>query len=204
MKAQVKFSAALLLGTFGAVSATLAAHHESGVRQSAAGVPYATSRQHLRASACNRPYGPYFRQRPPMMRSPYMRPMRPMMPPLRGYMPAYPMQSPAAQTMPPQAADAVAAAATDDTTGAAASSTGAVSISQMRFNPPRITVKKGASVTWTQAESMPHTVTASDGSFGSERLSAGDAFTRTFDQAGRYLYYCSLHPSMRGEIVVVD
>ena len=77
-----------------------------------------------------------------------------------------------------------------------------VSISQMRFSAPRVTIKAGGSVTWTNSEGVPHTVTADDGSFGSSRLSAGDTFSHTFSQPGTYTYYCQLHPMMRATVVV--
>ena len=55
-----------------------------------------------------------------------------------------------------------------------------------------------------QQEAMPHNVTASNGSFASATLSQGGSFTETFDETGTFTYYCGLHPSMRGEIVVVE
>ena len=79
-----------------------------------------------------------------------------------------------------------------------------VTIAQMRFSQPTITVTKGATVTWRNQGPMPHTVTASDGRFGSEQLQAGDNYSRTFDEVGTFGYYCSLHPSMRGTVVVVE
>ena len=77
-----------------------------------------------------------------------------------------------------------------------------VNISQMRFNAPTVTIKVGNSVTWTNSEAVPHTVTADDGSFGSSRMSAGDTFSHTFSEPGTYTYYCQLHPMMRATIVV--
>ena len=79
---------------------------------------------------------------------------------------------------------------------------GSVRISQMRFDPPRLTVQAGETVTWTQADTMPHTVTSNDGTLGSSTLNRGSSFSHTFDQPGTYEYVCSLHPGMRGQIVV--
>jgi plastocyanin len=79
-----------------------------------------------------------------------------------------------------------------------------VTVSQMRFGPNRVVVKKGATVTWNFQDGMPHTVTAVDGSFDSGRLGSGGRFSHTFDQPGTFAYYCTLHPSMRGEVVVVE
>jgi plastocyanin len=98
-----------------------------------------------------------------------------------------------------QSAASKATVATD-----AAADEAAVAIRQMQFSPARVTVKKGATVTWTQRDSMPHTVTASNGSFGSQTLNGGVSYSRTFDEPGEYSCYCSLHPSMQGEIVVIE
>ena len=101
-------------------------------------------------------------------------------------------------------APAAAAAPAPATAAASAdvSDTATVSISQMRFNAPTVTIKAGGSVTWTNNEGAPHTVTADDGSFGSSRLGAGDTFSHTFNEPGRYTYYCQVHPMMRATVVV--
>jgi plastocyanin len=67
-----------------------------------------------------------------------------------------------------------------------------------------VTVQKGAKVTWKQADKVPHTVTATDNSFSSPRLTMNGEFSHVFDQPGTYTYYCTIHPSMRGEIRVVE
>jgi plastocyanin len=74
----------------------------------------------------------------------------------------------------------------------------------MQFTPARVDAKKGATVTWTQSEPMPHKVTANNGGFGSDTLTEGEIYARTLDEAGTFGYYCGLHPSMRGQVVVVD
>jgi amicyanin len=158
-----------------------------------------------------RPYGPRYG-----MPTPYYRPYGGMMPP-----PGYPSPY-GAQAMPHQGqaggyqapapagygssaapAPAVPAAESADTTAEPVENA-AVSIQQMRFDPPRVVVKKGGTVTWKQRDSMPHMVTANDGSFSSSRLDGGTTFSQTFEEAGTYAYYCGLHPSMRGEVVVID
>jgi plastocyanin len=50
---------------------------------------------------------------------------------------------------------------------------------------------------------LPHTVTASDGSFNSENLNAGQSWTHTFTTPGTYSYYCSYHAWVKGTIVVL-
>jgi plastocyanin len=78
-----------------------------------------------------------------------------------------------------------------------------VSISRMQFVPATIRVKAGEQVTWVNNEPMPHTVTSqNNGLLASDRLGRGSTFTHTFKQPGTYTYYCALHPSMTGTVIV--
>jgi plastocyanin len=56
-------------------------------------------------------------------------------------------------------------------------------------------------VTWTNNDSIGHTVTADDGSFNSP-VDPGKTFSFTFTKAGTYTYHCSIHPTMKATIVV--
>jgi plastocyanin len=84
--------------------------------------------------------------------------------------------------------------------------TSSVSIENFAFMPPDITVKKGATVTWTNNDSTTHTVTASTGETGpkSGNLSNGDKYSFTFDQVGTFHYHCSIHPNMLGTVTVTE
>ncbi|HVM11739.1 MAG TPA: plastocyanin/azurin family copper-binding protein [Actinomycetota bacterium] len=79
---------------------------------------------------------------------------------------------------------------------------GTVSIAGFRFAPARIEVQPGEEITWTNDDAADHTVTAEDGSFGSDPFGRGGTFRWTFDEPGRYAYLCAIHPAMRGEVVV--
>jgi plastocyanin len=79
-----------------------------------------------------------------------------------------------------------------------------VSVVDFAFDPGTITVPVGATVTWTNTGSRPHTVTADDGSFDSGRLDPGEQFSQTFDQPGTFTYHCGFHPDMQGSIVVTE
>lgn len=83
------------------------------------------------------------------------------------------------------------------------------------FVPGDVTIDAGGTVTWTQSGSLPHTVTADDGSFdshpdcsgGTDCMSTGDTFAHTFDEPGEYAYYCRIHGGpggvgMSGVVVV--
>jgi plastocyanin len=78
----------------------------------------------------------------------------------------------------------------------------AVAIADFAFGPPEITVAVGATVTWTNQDSVSHTVDANDNSFVSESLGQGATFSHTFDVAGTFAYICGIHPSMAGTVVV--
>ncbi|MBV9328446.1 MAG: cupredoxin family copper-binding protein [Chloroflexi bacterium] len=77
-----------------------------------------------------------------------------------------------------------------------------LTIENFNFTPADITVAAGTVVTWTNNDDVEHTVTASDNSFGSKALEAGDTFSFTFSQAGSYTYFCSIHPFMTGRVTV--
>ena len=77
-----------------------------------------------------------------------------------------------------------------------------VKIDNFTFNPPRLTVKTGATVTWENGDDIPHTATAAKMQFKSKVLDTGEAFSFTFTSPGTYEYFCALHPHMTGTIVV--
>ena len=78
----------------------------------------------------------------------------------------------------------------------------AVQIANFTFKSPVVTVKPGATVTWTNGEDIPHTVVSRDGLFRSKVLDTGDRFSFTFVKPGQFGYFCSLHPHMTGMIIV--
>ena len=60
----------------------------------------------------------------------------------------------------------------------------------------------GTTVVWTDTGAENHTVSATEGSFGSDILQPGLTFSHTFDAAGTFDYVCRLHDEMRAVIVV--
>lgn len=77
-----------------------------------------------------------------------------------------------------------------------------VDISGFAFLPPTITVATGTTVTWTNLDAARHTVTSETILFDSGNLVRNAAFSHSFTDRGRFSYYCTIHPSMRGEIIV--
>jgi plastocyanin len=86
--------------------------------------------------------------------------------------------------------------------GAAAGSGTAVEIKNFAFGPSTLNVKQGASVTFTNDDSAPHTATADDKSFDTGNLNQGDSKTVSFSAPGTIAYTCAIHPFMHGTIVV--
>ena len=77
------------------------------------------------------------------------------------------------------------------------------------FEPPTLNVPVGTTVTWKNSDSTLHTVTsgsAESGTLGtifdSSYVAAGKTFQHTFSSAGTFDYYCTLHPFMKGKIIV--
>ncbi|MEX1172536.1 MAG: plastocyanin/azurin family copper-binding protein [Chloroflexota bacterium] len=70
------------------------------------------------------------------------------------------------------------------------------------YGPESITIEVGDRVTWTNRGDAPHTATSEEDSFDSGILMSGEAFTHRFDTPGVFSYLCTLHPEMRGSVVV--
>jgi len=77
-----------------------------------------------------------------------------------------------------------------------------VEMRQIAFVPGEVRIRVGETVEWLNMDPVAHTVTAADGSWGSELFGLGEAYRRTFTEPGRYPYFCLPHPQMRGVVVV--
>jgi plastocyanin len=82
-----------------------------------------------------------------------------------------------------------------------------VTIKLFQYQPGRIHVKAGTTVTWLNEDEIFHTVTAvagegKRGGFDAPLDGKGKSFSFTFSQPGIYTYYCDRHEHMRGEIEV--
>jgi plastocyanin len=85
---------------------------------------------------------------------------------------------------------------------AAPTAVASVQIANFTFKNPVVTVKPGTTVTWTNADDIPHTVVSKDGLFKSKVLDSGDKFSFTFAKPGQFGYFCSIHPHMTGTVIV--
>lgn len=79
-----------------------------------------------------------------------------------------------------------------------------VTIKLFQYQPGRIQVKAGTTVTWVNEDEIFHTVTSEkkNSSFDGPLDGKGKSFSFTFSQPGIYTYYCDRHEHMRGEIEV--
>lgn len=97
-------------------------------------------------------------------------------------------------------------AATQSTTQDSSTNSIKVAIKNYAFSPGSLTVHVGDTVTWTNDDTAPHTVTTSSGpkSFDSGELQKGQSWSYTFTTPGTYQYYCAVHPDMTASVTVVS
>jgi plastocyanin len=77
-----------------------------------------------------------------------------------------------------------------------------VNMAGSAFIPQTLRVTVGTTVTWTNNDSITHTVTSNTGLFESGNMAKGATFSHTFNQKGTFDYHCTIHPSMTGKIIV--
>lgn len=75
------------------------------------------------------------------------------------------------------------------------------------YVPSIITIKKGQQVIWANKDAAFHSVTS--GFYGkpsilfdSGYLDPGQKFSFLFDEGGTFDYFCTLHPWMKGQVIV--
>jgi plastocyanin len=76
-----------------------------------------------------------------------------------------------------------------------------VAAADIKFNPNSVTVAPGGTVTWTNGDQVPHTVTFTSGP-DCGQFAGGATVSATFPAAGTYAYKCTIHSSMTGTVVV--
>jgi len=92
---------------------------------------------------------------------------------------------------------------------------GASTMTDKAYSPNPINVKVGDTVTWTNDDSQPHTVTSGKDSSDPDKgkvfdsspnfnpmLSPKQTFQHKFTTAGEVPYFCQIHPTMVGKVVV--
>ena len=84
---------------------------------------------------------------------------------------------------------------------ARASKTAAVEIVSFAYKPATVRVAKGSSVRFANSSGVRHTATRA-GSFDTGRIGPGKSATIRFGQKGSFAYHCTIHPFMKGKVVV--
>ena len=77
-----------------------------------------------------------------------------------------------------------------------------VLIEGYEFLPATLNVTKGTTVVFTNEDRDPHSAVDDGGAWATGILSQGEQEAVTFDDAGTYAYYCSVHPTMRATLIV--
>lgn len=84
---------------------------------------------------------------------------------------------------------------------AVASATKTVDINDFAFHPPTLTISRGTKVNFANSSKVTHTATRG-GSFNTGRIKPGRTIGIRFNSKGTFAYHCSIHPFMKGTIVV--
>jgi plastocyanin len=93
---------------------------------------------------------------------------------------------------------------------------GASTLADKAYSPNPVNAKAGDTVTWTNDDTLFHTVTSGSPSSGGETGKAfdsglsgttalttkGKTFSHKFTEKGEFPYFCQLHPTMTGKVVV--
>ncbi|MDD5552236.1 MAG: cupredoxin domain-containing protein [Candidatus Pacebacteria bacterium] len=85
-------------------------------------------------------------------------------------------------------------------TSAAEEESNTVTIENLAFNPVTLTVKKGTTVVWLNNDSVAHKINSDK--FNSQNFNNGEKFEFQFNEIGTFDYFCGIHPSMKGTIIV--
>lgn len=70
------------------------------------------------------------------------------------------------------------------------------------FSPMTLKVKSGDSIVWKNRDPFPHNVTASGAQFHSGDIAPEQTWRTTVHKRGRFPYVCTLHPGMKGVLIV--
>ena len=124
---------------------------------------------------------------------------------LAGVFAAVALFRPAADTTSPAPAAAAASADADTASAPPAAVAGAsIQIADFAFGAP-LTVSAGTAIDVVNVDGAPHTVTALDGSFDTGTLDGGALGSFTAPSTpGTYEFFCAIHPSMTGSLVVTS
>ncbi len=93
-------------------------------------------------------------------------------------------------------------------TNAPGSSTPGCEATDDCFVPSTVTIDVGSEVIWENTDNAAHTATSGtptdgpDGVWDSSLMMVGGSYSKMFDEAGTYPYFCMVHPWMQGTVIV--
>ncbi|TCG07179.1 copper-binding protein [Paraburkholderia steynii] len=77
-----------------------------------------------------------------------------------------------------------------------------VTIEQMRFDPPTLTVHRGDEIVWVNKDLVAHTASTDAKGFDSRSIAPDASWRYRVSTPGRYTYRCIFHPTMHGTLIV--
>src|SRR6266513_1927005 len=108
-----------------------------------------------------------------------------------------------ADPAPIMAEGEAAARAAASSTPQQATVNGQITIANFAFTPKGLTVAAGKTVTWVNHDDTAHRIKSANDQFASSPvLDTRATYAATFAKAGEYPYFCSIHPTMTGKIIV--
>jgi plastocyanin len=102
------------------------------------------------------------------------------------------------------------AATTAPAPAGSATNVTSIAISSSAFSPTAVTIKKGATITWTNKDTANHAIAETDSGSGassgphSPQLKPNESYTYTFTTPGTYHYQCAIKPALTGTITVTN
>ena len=91
-------------------------------------------------------------------------------------------------------------AATDTATPATTPMNVEVTIKDLAFDPANVSISVGDTVIWKNEDKVNHQIKIGD--VESTLFSEGKTFNHTFNTTGTFSYICTIHPSMKGTVIV--
>ena len=79
-----------------------------------------------------------------------------------------------------------------------------MSIENFSFKPGAITVPAGTHLVFANHDDVPHSIVIPDLKQRSKVLDTDDTYDAVLDRPGTYVFFCGLHPMMKGEITVTE
>jgi len=76
-----------------------------------------------------------------------------------------------------------------------------VEVKGIAFQPPRLVMHLGETVTWRNGDFVAHTATSKEAEFDIE-FAPGKEGSTGVSKPGTFAYICRYHPNMRGSLVV--